>query len=191
MPNTRSAQLKDKLADVRDYLQGLAEWAEWATSGKAWMAISQYQDWKRRELIKEKKEMLYELKRRKWIEIKTIGNRVVTRLTDQGWERALRDKIRNEKKRCRDGVCIITFDIPESQRFVRNLLRKVLKEWGFTKLQHSVWMTDKDVVAPLLLLLQRRKLDRWIHIIHGRVLTPSPFHSIRTITKKVKKLTNT
>ncbi|MBI2552299.1 hypothetical protein HYW17_03325 [Candidatus Uhrbacteria bacterium] len=180
-PPTQSAQSKERLADVRDYLHGLAEWAEWASSGKAWMSIAEYQDWKRREIMREKKEMLYELKRRKWIETKTIGKRLVGRLTEAGWQMALRNRIRNEDKKCTSGNCFIIFDIPESQRYIRKLLRQFIKECGFKRLQHSVWITDKDVAKPLLLLLQRRKLNRWVQIIQGHVLTSSTIDTIRAI----------
>lgn len=178
--------MKERLTDVRLQLQDFAALFEWAISGKRWMTFAQYQDWMRREVMKEKREQVRELKRRRWIETKVIGERVVARLTEQGWQRALRDRIAQETRRCAEGVCLVMFDIPEKQRHVRNLIRGFLKEWGFQKLQHSVWMTDKDVIAPLLLLLQRRKLDRWIRVVKGTVLHSSALDALR-VYKKLKR----
>lgn len=178
------SKVKERLIDARYALMEFAEMVEWAFSRKNYMAFAEYEDWQRRQYLKEQREWLYELKRRKWIETKTIGDRIVARLTEQGWQRALRDKISNEKKKCESGVCIVIFDIPEKQRFTRNLLRRFLKEWGFKRLQHSVWMTDKDVIEPVMLLLQRRKLDQWIRVVQGEVLNPKLFDSLRAYRYK-------
>ncbi len=62
---------------------------------------------------------------------------------------------------------MVVFDVPESERHVRDTLRWILSECGFSMLQRSVWMTDKDVVEPLCALLQGANLDRWIRIIVG------------------------
>ena len=179
-----SSKLKERLTDARYALQEFAEMMEWAMSRNNYMEFAQYQDWQHRKFLKEEREWLYELKRRKWIETKTIGKRVMACLTEHGWQQVLRDQIRYEKKKCANGVCIIIFDIPENKRHIRNHLRLFLKECGFTKLQHSVWMTDKDVTQPLLLLLQCRKLDQWIRIVQGTVLKSSFLDSLRARKRK-------
>ena len=180
MPSASSpSKHREKLAAARTYLFEFAEMMAWAVSKKNYIPFEMYEDMKQNELQKEQRERLRELKRRKWIETKKIGNRIVARLTDQGWQRALRDKIRGETKKCANGICIVIFDVPEKQRFVRNILRGFLKEWGFNRLQHSVWMTDKDVTEPVMLLLQRRNLDRWIRVVQGQVLSSRFFDSLR------------
>jgi DNA-binding transcriptional regulator PaaX len=48
----------------------------------------------------------------------------------------------------RDGVWkIITFDIPESKRSVRNVLRSKLTSLGFKKWQNSIWISPY-IIAP-------------------------------------------
>lgn len=48
----------------------------------------------------------------------------------------------------RDGVWkIIIFDIPESKRSVRNVLRSKLTSLGFKKWQNSIWITP-FIIAP-------------------------------------------
>ncbi len=177
---TTNTKIKIRSETIRDELLNLAEEFVFAFSHKNYMDFAQYKDMQHYAAVKEQRKLQQELKRRKWIETKTIGNRVMTRFTEQGWQHALRRKIRTETKICKKGICIVVFDIPESERFVRNVLRSFLKEWGFEKLQHSVWITERDVVKPMMLLLQRRGLDKWIRVIQGTVLKPSlldPIHA--------------
>ena len=182
--------LKNGLSYAQDTLFEFAKEMVHAFSYYNYMPLAEYEDMKRRIVLKEQRKRLFELKRRKWIETKTIGNRIVARLTEQGWRQVLRDRIQRETRKCKDGVCIIIFDIPEKERFVRNLLRSYLKEWGFKKLQHSVWMTDKDILEPMMLLLQRRNLDQWIRVIKGEILTPAfldTFRALKTLKSKQQK----
>ena len=177
---------------ARDYILDLAEELVFAFSWRNYMSFPEYKDMERRRLLREDRTRLRELNRRKWIETKIIGNRVLARLTEKGWQQALRHKIRKETNLCKNGVCIVIFDIPEKERFVRNVLRAFLKEWGFQKLQHSVWMTDRDVVKPMMLLLQRRGLDKWIRIIQGSIVTASLIDPLRArvgrFSRKNKKV---
>lgn len=187
LPPSPPSKLKDRLTESALALQEFAQMMAWAVSKKNYIPFELYQDLQQKEALKEQRERIRELKRRKWIEIKKIGEHLYGRLTDQGWRRALRDRVRGETKRCEGGVCIIIFDIPEKLRHIRKVLRLFLKEAGFKKLQHSVWMTDKDVIEPLMLLLQRQKLERWVRIVHGTVLPLRRFDAIRAVTSKATK----
>ncbi len=184
LKNSPRHTLQNGLTYARDELLEFSKEMVHAFSRHNYMPFAEYEDIQRRIVRKEERARLYELKRRKWIETKTIGNRVVARLTEQGWQQALRERIRVETKKCAEGVCIVIFDIPEKERFVRNLLRTYLKEWGFKKIQHSVWLTDKDILKPMMLLLQRRNLDRWIRIIKGTILTSSFLDTFRAHKSK-------
>ncbi|MBI2552540.1 CRISPR-associated endonuclease Cas2 [Candidatus Uhrbacteria bacterium] len=139
-----------------------------AASGWHPMSISEYEDRLAGQQWREKKERIQYLKERKWIETKKIGKKLMVRLTEKGWQQVLRDHIRCTKVMCKDGVCILViFDVPESQRHVRDTLRWILSECGFTMLQKSVWYTNKDVLEPLCALLQGAKLNKWVRIIVG------------------------
>ncbi len=179
--------LKKKAYLIKDGLLDLAEQFVFAFSHHNYMDFMEYKDMQHRKIAKENQKWLRELKHRKWIETKTMGERILGRLTEQGWQQALRHKIRTETNKCKNGVCIVIFDIPEKERFVRNALRKFLKEWGFQKLQHSVWMTERDIIKPMMLLLQRRGLDKWIRIIQGSLLTSSSLDHIRAHTSRIHK----
>jgi len=170
----KNSPLKSRLNATRVALQELAGFLSWATSGKAYMNIEAYEQLQDRQMKREKLEHLRYLQRSKMIETQKIGKRLMFRLTEKGWTQALRDKIKTTSASCKQGRCFVIFDVPEKERHTRNILRKFLKECGFIRLQHSVWMTSKDVVAPLKQLLQRRKLERWIRIIQGNIIAASP-----------------
>lgn len=165
---------KARLSASRYTLQEIAGFLSWAISGKAYMNIVEYAEWKRRQLNKEERENLRYLERQKMIEKQKIGKRLMYRLTEKGWTAALRDRIKTTRTKCKQGRCFIVFDIPEKERFARDTLRKFLKECGFIRLQQSVWMTNRDILEPLRQLLQRRKLERWIRIVMGDIVAASP-----------------
>jgi DNA-binding transcriptional regulator PaaX len=63
-------------------------------------------------------------------------------------------------KRAKDGTWkLIIFDIPETQRPVRDYLRTKLKQLGFKKWQNSIWITPyklpEDVVDELQVLSEK------------------------------------
>lgn len=136
--------------------------------------FAEYEDQKERQraynasqLAYEEREYLRLLERNKFIKTKRIGEKLMVRLTKKGNLQALRDKIRYTKQHCNRGICIVVFDVPESEKHVRNELRRILAECGFTMLQKSVWYTDKDVLSELCALLQGSNLDEWVRIIVG------------------------
>lgn len=152
----------------RVFLQDLASAIGWIMmSGNYGMGWAEYEEKKERQRAYEEREWLRLLERQKLIEKKRIGEKLMIRLTSKGWQQVLRDKIRCTRKRCKEGICIVVFDVPESEKRVRDMLRYVLAECGFIMLQKSVWVTDKDVVPHLCALLQGANLDRWVRILVG------------------------
>ncbi|MDO8505011.1 MAG: CRISPR-associated endonuclease Cas2 [bacterium] len=147
------------------------------------MGWAEYEDMRDRQLRREEREQLRYLQRKKFVETKRVGEKLMVRLTGKGWQQALRDKIKCTRSVCKDGICIVIFDVPESERHVRDALRWILSECGFTMLQKSVWMTNKDVVEELCALLQGAKLDRWVRILIGNELRRS---AMRRIVIKLK-----
>jgi DNA-binding transcriptional regulator PaaX len=64
------------------------------------------------------------------------------------------EEVIHKKHPSKDGIWkLIIFDIPESQRKVRNFLRQKLQTLGFKKWQHSIWATpfvlDPDLEQEL------------------------------------------
>lgn len=166
-------------------LDELASKLEWTFSRNSHIEFDEYKDREQRRFLMEERKMLRYLKRQKLIEMHAISNKLVVRLTDKGWTKALRIRIKTHKVRCTKGACFLIFDIPEKERIARNMLRDFLKESGFIKLQHSVWMTKYDVIQPLQKLLQRQKLEKWIRIVRGEIV-PSSLLDRFVIRRKYK-----
>lgn len=190
MPSRKQSvsKLRKGLRLSRACLQELASKLQWAFSPKNYLNYGLYEDIKRRQRLKEEREYLRYLQRRKLIETKKIGQRLMVRLTDRGWTAALRDKVKCTQACRKSGFCFVTFDIPEKERLVREELRYFLKECGFQRLQDSVWMTNRDVIEPLKELLQRRKLEKWIRIIVGDIVSASPLD--RLAIRKIMRSQN-
>lgn len=150
------------------------------------MGWAEYEDRQERRRRCEEREWMRTLKRCKFIETKRIGETLMVRLTAKGWQQALRDKIRCAKARGNGGaVCIVIFDVPESERRVRNALRYILRECGFTMLQKSVWVNRKDVILELCALLQSAGLNQWVKVLTGQEREVSAFRrgAIRIATR--------
>src|SRR3989338_5809448 len=167
-PKTQTSHpIKTALSDARYTLQDIACEMGWAFSRQNYIPYELHlEQMKQKQRAEERKYLRY-LKQQKLIEITKIGRQLHVRLTERGWHAALRDQIRTTKKPCKNGSCFLIFDIPERQRNARDTLRKFLRECGFTRLQDSVWMTNRDVIEPIRQLLQRKNLDQCIRIIQG------------------------
>ena len=64
-------------------------------------------------------------------------------------------------------VRIVIWDIPESKRRVRDLLRRRLKEWGFKAWQRSVWVSKKNVTTQLKNLINELGIEKWVAVIES------------------------
>jgi len=133
--------------------------------------LDDYRTWRSYKEWQSKRKQLYELKRRKLVEAQRQGERMMVRLTDKGYREVLRAELRDTKRKCASGVCLVTFDIPESQKIVRDTFRRLLRECGFKKLHHSVWFTENDVMAPMCVFVEVNKLAPWVHVFVGNIVS--------------------
>ena len=174
----RLERLRSELTNAHYYLQELAGELAWAFSNQNYIPYDLHCEMKARKEMKKQRDYLNYLKRYKFVETHKIGEGLRIRLTEKGWNAALRDRIKTESVRCKEGYCFVIFDVPEKEKLSRRMLRHFLKECGFKRLQHSVWISNRDVAVPLRQLLQRKKLEQWIRIIVGDIVASSPLDSI-------------
>jgi hypothetical protein len=132
-----------------------------------------YQQWKMYQEWKNHRKQLNYLKRTQLIEARRVGERLLVKLTEKGYRKMLQAQLRGSQRKCTEGVCLVSFDIPESQKVVRNSFRRLLRDCGFKKLHHSVWYTENDVREPLLAFVKMNKLAPWVHIFVGKIVTAS------------------
>lgn len=144
------------------------------------MGWAEYEDLMDERDARKAREHLRYLARQKLIETRKIGEKLMVRLTAKGSQQILRDKIRCTTSKSRDGMCVVVFDVPESERRVRDTLRWILQECGFSMIQKSVWATDKDVLNELCALLQGADLQQWVRIMIGNEIRQSKLQRATT-----------
>lgn len=107
------------------------------------------------------------LKEKGLVEYVDLG-KVVFKLTDSGADEVIRAKLKLDDIKPWDGVWrIVTFDIPEDQRIARDLLRFKLKEWGFIKVQNSVWATKKNCTEVMRKFIKELGISKWVLVIES------------------------
>ncbi len=94
------------------------------------------------------------------------AGKIILRLTEAGREFLLFSKPEDEIKW--DGKWrIVVFDVPESKRLVRDVLRRRLKMWDFKLWQKSVWASKKNVTDKLRSLIKELDIGDWVLVIES------------------------
>ena len=94
--------------------------------------------------------------------------KVVFKLTDAGADHVLRLKLQSADAGPWDGVWrLVVFDIPEDQRIARDLLRFKLKEWGFKKIQQSIWATKRNCTLVMRKFIEELGISKWVFVIES------------------------
>lgn len=108
-------------------------------------------------------QSIKQLREQGFIETHKHGKKIMLRLTDKGRQEAILKKLLED-----DGWDnkwrIVIFDIPETHRRVRNILRGKLREWQFEQLQKSVWVSKKDCVKELRKFLGEVDIRDWVRV---------------------------
>jgi len=108
------------------------------------------------------------LKAQKLLTIQKIGAEYMVGLTERGSKEAFRLQVLQAKPMPDGCVCMVVFDIPESQNRLRQSLRKFLRYAGFIPLQKSVWISPYDAWKPLAKLFDLNKTSQWISVYVSR-----------------------
>ncbi len=147
--------------DFYTWTNDLRRWQYHYESNREWKNYLKY--------IKDKnrsRKLLHNLKRRNYIKINKIGNRVIISLTDKGKMAALKNSLLQTKKMS-DKYTVVIFDIPETARLARVLFRKLLKEASFKKLQQSVWISNCDAHDIMIKFIKEQKIDKWVNVFYA------------------------
>ncbi len=119
--------------------------------------------------------MLHRLTKAEYLVARKLGQRVIVELTNKGRAAILRERLRRAPE-LTHRYTVVIFDIPESQRLARNLFRRVLKEGGFTMLQQSVWLSERDVRGIVVDFIGQFKLDPWVNVYYATDFYHLPKH---------------
>ena len=94
---------------------------------------------------------------------KMVDGQILLKLTNTGnkiLENEKDDEVSNK-------YTVVIWDIPETKRVVRNLLRRRLKEWGFKSWQKSVWVSQRDVASKLRNFIGEVGIEKWVGVIES------------------------
>jgi hypothetical protein len=117
--------------------------------------------------LREKKKILEKLKKSNLLRTKEIGKRLHIALTENGAYQVFRLKVLNSDLFEDGRVCMVVFDIPESQKRLRQKLRRFLSEAAFIPIQRSVWISPFDAGDALMKLFALTGSRRWIRVFNG------------------------
>lgn len=162
----KNAPLKTKLSSailiaLDACAEGFAEFAEFYDNPRryAWYGPSDF----RKQTFTSS---LARLKKKGFIEKRVDENKVIIKLTEAGRDWLL--KKGPDYQLNWDGIWrLVIFDIPESHRKVRDVLRGRLKSWGFDKWQKSVWASRKPLTNELRLLVKELGIENWVLVIES------------------------
>ncbi len=94
--------------------------------------------------------------------------KLILKLTDTGLDRVVWTKLKEEENKDWDGNwTLVSFDIPEKRRAVRDLLRFRLKEWGFMPWHKSLWASKKNCTIPLRKFIRQLGIGSWVKVLES------------------------
>jgi len=89
------------------------------------------------------KKLFLKIYKNRLVEFKEKGDRQILEITDKGKKQIVEfniDTIKIKTQKWDGKWRVVVFDIPETKKIAREVLRDKLKEIGFVKLQKSVWI---------------------------------------------------
>jgi CRISPR-associated endonuclease Cas2 len=109
---------------------------------------------------------LYDLRQRGAVEIVEKRGQKFVQITKKGELEVLMQKSLLSHPKQWDGKWrMILFDIPESSRHLRNQLRRLLKQYGYKKLQASVFISPHPLNRAAVSFLEESGLMDYIRIV--------------------------
>lgn len=89
------------------------------------------------------------------------------RLTNKGKEKALLLALENPDDNWDEKWRVVSFDIPEKRRKLRDLLRAKLKQWNFIQKQKSLWVTKKDCTKQMQDFIKQVGIKEWVMVFES------------------------
>ncbi|MEX2032989.1 MAG: hypothetical protein WD889_00310 [Candidatus Colwellbacteria bacterium] len=118
-------------------------------------------------------QALYNLKKRKIIQIKEKNGKVRIILTEKGRIRKLVRDMRGMNIPKPDtwdrSWRFLIFDIPEAKNVVRNAFRSELKRLGFIQFQQSVWIYPYPCEGEIDFLAEYFKVNKYLTLLTARI----------------------
>lgn len=111
---------------------------------------------------KDRRDAMRRLCKQQLIVTEKIGKDLAVTLSEKGAMEYFRVRVCDSPFLPIGRVCMIVFDIPETERSKRKMFRDFLRYSGFHRLQQSVWVCHYDVFDAMQKILQIRGLAKWV-----------------------------
>ncbi|MBI5733752.1 MAG: CRISPR-associated endonuclease Cas2 [Candidatus Kerfeldbacteria bacterium] len=117
---------------------------------------------------------LRNLERSNYIKTKRLGQKIFISLTSKGQIELLSGELKQAKPNPQKIYTVVIFDIPESQRAVRDQVRYLLKQSDFKKLQQSVWVSRLDNYETVRKFIKQHQAQAWLNVFRGTDFNHQP-----------------
>ena len=125
-------------------------------------------DWTGRQIA----NVIYYFKNKDYLTQRKVKDQNKYFLSNKGVKKVLRLKakkgISKKPKKFKDKYLIIIFDIPVQNKQKRSILRSILLELKFEKLQQSIWITKFDILQEVKTLIRFYKLEPYVKFMFVR-----------------------
>ncbi len=118
-----------------------------------------------RKEAKLRRQEFRRLEKRRLIDRKKIADGYLTSFSKAGFEEYMAQLSMNANNLPGGQICLISFDIPEDHKRLRNQVRHILKRLGFKQMHRSVWCCSKNISDYVARLFSSRfKSDNWFRV---------------------------
>jgi len=99
------------------------------------------------------------------IQLTELGERIKIELTSNGRSALLKQSILECEQELPSGeYCLVSYDIPEELRAIRNQFRNLLKQAGFEMVHLSLWRSTKDIIDTAQDYVKQLGVSQWVSI---------------------------
>lgn len=123
--------------------------------------VLKFRDIKERKLRRQEMRRLEE---RELLKVTKEAEKYFVALTESGAVETFRLEVLNADLLEDGRTCQVIFDIPESQKALRNTLRDFLKLAGFIMMQRSVWISPFAAGEALAQLFKATGASQWVRV---------------------------
>ena len=120
------------------------------------------QEWfDRRMRLQARKRMVEQ----ELIKLTEFGKKVKARLTGKGRIAVLKHEMLMYQDDLPEGdCCLVSYDIPEDLKSIRDQFRFFLKQAGFEMVHLSLWKCSKDIVSLMKDFVKELGISRWVNV---------------------------
>ncbi|NQV90456.1 CRISPR-associated endonuclease Cas2 [Candidatus Uhrbacteria bacterium] len=117
-----------------------------------------------------KNRTLQQIRKKEWIQDQRKGNEVVFILSNEAIVAYLTNSAISESQNNHTFETLVVFDIPEVARKARQHFRRLLKKFGFSQIQRSVWSSMNNMGQQMQTLVKILGIEKWVNVYHASLI---------------------